>query len=109
MAYQFGAVRRQKGKTDDGRQFSTNSLRLNSIAPCLVCGKPVELLTQEAAAELFNTDTQDIEFLAKHGDLHRIHNRTGRVMICSISLFECFESRQTRLLASHYVEKLYSR
>lgn len=83
------------------------SLRHISLAPCPVCLRPVELLTFDAAANRFKTDTQDIEFLAKRGDLHRVHNRAGRIMICSDSLKECFESRQTRLLASHFVENTY--
>lgn len=90
------------------QQVKATSLRHISLAPCPICRKPVELLTFDEAAKRFKTDTQDIEFLAKHGDLHRIHNRAGYVMICSDSLTECFESRQTRLLASHFVENTYA-
>ena len=74
------------------------SLRRSSHAFCPVCSKQVELLSFEQAAELFNTDLQDIEFLAKQGGIHQIHNRKGRLMVCSTSLFNCFDNRRTRLL-----------
>lgn len=89
------------------RELTVISLRHIAYAACPVCEKQVELLSIEGAAIVFKTDTQDIEFLAKRGDLHRVHNRAGKVMICSNSLFECFESRQTRLLASHFVENTF--
>lgn len=79
-------------------------VRRSGIAICPLCDKVVDLLTFDAAAEMFKTDIQDIEFLAKSGEVHRIHNRKGVVMICSISLFECFEKRRTRLLDSHFDE-----
>lgn len=69
---------------------------------CPACEKPVELLSFERSAEMFNTDTQDITFLAKRGELHRLHNRKGELMICSNSLFHCFDARETRLLDSHF-------
>ena len=83
-------------------QKRTIRLRRSGFAYCPVCEKPVELMSFMESAELFKTDTQDIEFLAKHGDLHRIHNRKGEVLICSDSLFQCFDSRETRLLDSHF-------
>jgi hypothetical protein len=77
-------------------------LRRSGLAFCPRCGKAVELLSFEEAAESFNTDKQDIEILAKRGDLHRLHNQRANVMICSISLFAFFENRRTRLLDSHF-------
>lgn len=79
-------------------------LRRSSFAFCPSCDKAVDLLTFDAAAEAFNTDVQDIGYLARHGSLHRVHNRAGKVMICSMSLFDCFEMRRTRLLDSHFIE-----
>ncbi len=81
-------------------------LRRWGYAFCPRCGKSVELMSFDEAARSFNTDVQDIEILAKHGDLHRLHNRRAQVMICSVSLFEFFESRQTRLLESHFINSL---
>ena len=72
--------------------------RHSGSAYCPVCKKPVDLISIDDAAELFHTDHNDIEFLASRHRLHRVHNKTGKVMICSTSLFECFEDRQTRLL-----------
>ncbi len=77
--------------------------RRSSFALCPICDKAVQLLSIDDSAELFNTDSQDIEFLANSGSLHRVHNRRGDVMICSVSLYDCFENRQTRLLDSHFI------
>lgn len=82
-------------------------LRLSGQAPCVVCGRQVKLVGFEDAAEIFSTDVQDIEYLAKNREVHRIHNRAGELMICSDSLFECFDNRRTRLLDSHFaMEKI---
>ncbi len=83
-------------------------LRLSGYAFCPVCERHIELISFEDSAKIFKTDLQDIEFLAKRGDLHRIYNRNARLMVCSVSLFECFERRQTRLLDSGYFAKLAS-
>jgi hypothetical protein len=82
-------------------------LRRSTFAPCPICDKTVELLSFDAAAEVFNTDVQDIEFLAGNGSVHRVHNRKGKVMICSISLFDCFDKRRTRLLDSHFAGDMH--
>jgi len=76
--------------------------RRTASAYCPKCEKPVELLSYERSAELFKTDKQDIEFLAKQTLIHRVHNRKGTVLICSNSLFDCFDGRSTRLLDSHF-------
>jgi hypothetical protein len=78
-------------------------LRRSSFALCPKCNKVVDLMEYDRAAEVFHTDAQDIKYLAGRGDVHRVHNRKGVVMVCSISLFECFEARRTRLLDSHFV------
>ncbi len=81
-------------------------IRRSGTALCPLCDKVVDLLTFESAAEVFKTDIQDVEYLAKSGAVHRVHNRKGMVMVCSISLFECFEQRRTRLLDSHFAEEM---
>lgn len=81
-------------------------IRRSGFALCPLCDKVVDLLTFESAAEVFKTDIQDIEYLALSGAVHRVHNRKGMVMVCSISLFECFEQRRTRLLDSHFAEEM---
>ena len=55
-------------------------------------------MSYDAAAKLFKTDRQDIAFLAESCRLHRVHNQRGKVMICTLSLFDYFESRETRPL-----------
>ena len=77
-------------------------LRRRSAAYCPLCEKLVELLGFSEAADLFNTDTDDIELLANAGEIHRIHNSRGKVLICSDSLFRCFNGRQTRRLDEKY-------
>ncbi len=81
-------------------------LRRSGFALCPLCDKVVDLLTFDSAAEVFKTDIQDIEYLARSGAVHRVHNRKGMVMVCRISLFECFEQRRTRLLDSHFTEEM---
>lgn len=75
-------------------------LRRSGHAFCPVCSKQVELISFADAADLFHTDLQDIQFLTNAGSVHQIHNRKGKVMICAVSLFECFDNRRTRLLDS---------
>lgn len=80
----------------------TRYLRQTGFAYCPICEKLVELVGFAAAADIFNTDQDDIESLAKSGELHRVHNRRGRVLICSDSLFRCFDARQTRRLDTSF-------
>ena len=87
----------QRRKTDP-MLSARLGLRRSGHGYCPVCEKLVELFTFEAAAGLFHTDLRDVEDLAGQFILHRVHNRRGSVMICSISLFDCFESRRTRRL-----------
>lgn len=84
-------------------------LRRSGHAYCPVCEKLVELIGFEDAAELFRTDRDDIEILAGRHVLHRIHNRNGLLMICSISLFDSFEVRETKKLDPKYEEAVRSR
>ena len=80
----------------------SSQFRRMGSAFCPKCEKPIQLLSFERSAELFKTDAQDIQFLGNRGDLHRVHNRMGELMVCSDSLFDCFDSRDTRLLDSHF-------
>lgn len=94
-----------KGNLDTGievNRTSANFHRTKIRAFCLRCQKPVDLMTYSNAAEFFKTDLEDIQGLAETGNLHRIHNRRGEMMICSDSLFTLFDSRQTRLLKPDY-------
>ncbi|MEO8649320.1 MAG: hypothetical protein ABI539_09165 [Acidobacteriota bacterium] len=90
---------RETSSSLSGRQISGSfPLRRSHFAFCPVCDKGVELYDFEVSAQTFNTDVQDIGSLARRGDLHRLHTIYGEVMICSDSLFTCFERRQTRIL-----------
>jgi hypothetical protein len=86
----------------DERPFDDETLRKFKLrnlsrAFCPVCAKQVDLTSFEIAAELFRTDLQDIQFLVNEGSVHQLHNRKGKLMVCSASLFTCFDSRRTRL------------
>src|SRR5215213_4561589 len=67
-------------------------------ALCPLCEKPVKLLSFSDCADLFKTETAEIENLAEIGKLHRIHNNRGKVMICTESLFWLFGNRPTQFL-----------
>ena len=78
------------------------SVRLMGLSYCPRCDKVVELLSFDEAARAYNTDLQDITWLAEKGSLHRLHNRRAYLMICGPSLFNVFENRRTRLLTSSF-------
>lgn len=90
----------------DGSMSGKLLLRRSGHAFCPLCAKQVELIDFQPAAELFNTDLQDIQYLTKSGAVHQIHNRKGKIMICSVSLFACFDNRKTRLLDSGFSSEL---
>ncbi|MBK9153932.1 MAG: hypothetical protein IPM25_06900 [Chloracidobacterium sp.] len=92
--------------SNDGKARGRLQLRRSAHAFCLVCSKQVELISFDRAAELFHTDLQDIEFLAKAGSIHKVHNRKGKVLACINSLFECFDNRRTRLLDSSIIKEM---
>lgn len=69
---------------------------------CDGCGCGVRWVTVREAADMYNTDVQDIVFLISQS---RVHARAGfsRLMqVCRDSLAICFEYRRTRLLDSHF-------
>lgn len=78
------------------------TLRFRGLAFCPLCDKAVELLSFGEAARSYNTDVQDITWLAENGELHRLHDRHANLMICGSSLTGVFENRRTRLLDSHF-------
>jgi hypothetical protein len=74
------------------------SIRLRDRTFCPVCQKLVRLVSFADAAAFFKVSEPEIERLGVEGELHRLHNRRARLMICSDSLFHAFDKRQTRLL-----------
>ena len=69
---------------------------------CTECQQIVTGMTPAEAAEAFNTDLQDIGFLLRKDEIHMIRRDPAVVSICRNSIEWCFESRQTRLLDSHF-------
>ena len=74
------------------------SIKLRDRTFCPICQKLVRLVTFADAARFFKTHEREIGRLGVQGELHRLHNRRAKVMICTDSLFACFDKRQTRLL-----------
>jgi DNA-binding LytR/AlgR family response regulator len=70
--------------------------RTENEAYCLLCEREVELKTFEQAAEILKTNFREILDLAEAGQVHRLHNSRGRVVICSESLSEILEKRPTQ-------------
>jgi hypothetical protein len=69
---------------------------------CSTCQQIVVTVTVAEAAEAFNTDIQDIGFLLRKDEIHMIRHDPAVISICRNSVEWCFESRQTRLLDSHF-------
>jgi hypothetical protein len=71
---------------------------------CTECQQIVTGLTPAEAADAFNTDLQDIGFLLRKEEIHMIRRDPTAISIsiCRDSIEWCFESRQTRLLNSHF-------
>jgi hypothetical protein len=69
---------------------------------CSTCQQIVVTVTVAQAAEAFNTDIQDIGFLLRKDEIHMIRRDPAVISICRNSVEWCFESRQTRLLDSHF-------
>ena len=69
---------------------------------CSTCQQIVVTVTVAEAAEAFNTDLQDIGFLLRKDEIHMIGRDPAVISICRNSVEWCFESRQTRLLDSHF-------
>ncbi len=92
--------------TNDDRRSGDLFPRRSSNAFCIACDKPADLLGFQASADFFNTDLQNIEFLASQADVHQIHNWRGEVMICAASLFVKFDERPTGLLDSHFTRQI---
>lgn len=83
-----------------------NFPRSRSRAFCPRCEKPVDLMTFEEAAEFCKVKVGDIETQAAKGDLHRIHNSKGKVLICSESFFKNLDERETKKLDLRLLPRL---
>ncbi len=98
-------MKQRQGEAIDHSIGAKLFLRRSGHAFCPVCSKQVELISFGDAADLFHTDLQDIQFLTNGGQVHQVHNRKGKLMVCAVSLFECFDNRRTRLLDSSIFDK----
>lgn len=65
---------------------------------CPRCQKPVNLMFFDEAAGFYKTQIAAIAAIAETGNLHRIHNSKGEILICSESLFQEFSQQKTQKL-----------
>ncbi len=75
-----------------------SSRRSRSKAFCLFCQTIVGLITDEQASNFMQTDLYTLERLSIEGAIHRLHNRTGKVMFCRRSLQLARNKSFTRFL-----------
>lgn len=74
------------------------SRRSRSQAFCLFCQTIVGLITDEQASNFMQTDLYTLERLTAEGAIHRLHNRTGKVMFCRRALQIARNKSFTRFL-----------
>jgi hypothetical protein len=93
-------------KTDRREEHSNSDmfrliakLRGKTRAYCPKCERPVQLISDSKAEEIFRSELPDLLSLATRGILHRLHNSRGVLMFCGDSLFQCFNDRPTQLLS----------
>ena len=60
--------------------------RSRSQAYCFLCKEQVELVSTAQAAQLTAVTQHEIYQCAENGEVHRIHNSKGKIMICRSSL-----------------------
>jgi hypothetical protein len=82
----------------NGAYSDDASRRSRSKAFCLFCQTIVGLITDEQASNFMQTDLYTLERLAVEGAIHRLHNRTGKVMFCRRSLQIARNKSFTRFL-----------
>ena len=77
----------------------TSKIRGRARAYCPKCERPVQLIHDAKAEEIFKSVLSELLDLASRGVLHRLHNSRGILMFCGNSLFQCFSDRPTQLLS----------
>jgi hypothetical protein len=90
----------------NSQSLGTVVLRRKNRAYCPLCEKLITLVPVAEAANFFRSDQEEVERLVVAGELHRIHDRAGEVMICGESLFKSFEERQTKRLSVDLLPRL---
>lgn len=73
-------------------------IRLKDHAFCPLCEKMVRLVSFGDSAKLLHADESHVTDMSAMYLLHRLHNKYGRVMICSDSLFTALSTQPTRRL-----------
>ncbi len=81
-------------------------LRGRNRAYCPICERPVQLISDARAEELFRSDLPELLAMATRGLLHRLHNSRGILMFCGDSLFQCFNDRPTQLLSGSNAQNI---
>jgi ribosomal protein S20 len=83
------------------RRISKTVRRSQTRAFCFLCDAQVELISMAQAAERCRTTQYEIYQLVEQGEVHRIHNSKGSIMVCRNSLEKAkndFHDAQTIIL-----------
>ncbi len=100
------------GKVSNVRYSSSERIRLfaklrgKTRAYCPKCERPVQLISDSRAEDLFKSELPELLSLATRGLLHRLHNSKGVLMFCGDSLFQCFSDRPTQMLSASGAQRV---
>jgi len=83
------------------KNLGTNIYRSSKRAYCILCEKPVDLITFDKAVGELKTSRRKISEATEKRKLHRVNNSKGIVMICSESLYSFFDLQQTKILPAN--------
>jgi hypothetical protein len=102
----FTTANRHGGYSNSDKFRFIAKLRGNTRAYCPKCERPVQLISDSKAEDIFRSELPDLLSLATRGVLHRLHNSRGTLMFCGDSLFQCFSDRPTQLLTNPNAERI---
>jgi hypothetical protein len=94
-----GEAEKEVGSMINVKQRHFQPQRTRNEAYCIKCEAQVHLVAFREAANFCGIGTEEIVQAADRGEIHRLHNSEGRIMICFKSLREAqFYIRKTETL-----------
>ena len=93
--------------TEDDQIGLFARFRGRTRAYCPKCRRPVQLMSDSRAEDLFKSELPELLSLATRGLLHRLHNSKGLLMFCGDSLFQCFSDRPTQMLSGTSAQHIF--
>lgn len=88
---------------ETSRTCKKEYVRTKDQGYCVLCDKPVKLVSFQDAANRLDKTVEVIFNLANSFQIHRFHNRGAIVMICLDSLIKEFNNQKTRYLNPNYI------